>query len=260
MTKIKTSTVAALMCMLWLAVYIAILLYLPQWSPFAVIVSCTLPMLLFKQKHRGKTFGASNCNTVKYKKSEYVSFFIFTIAGSALISALTYIVYNAFGGEAVEGAQKGFFYMVVFSCFLPAFFEEWLVRGGVLGALSEYGKICVFVTALIFALMHGVGRFPYSFFAGLFITALVYVTECIYLGMLLHFLNNFTSVILSYLSGGREYIALGVIMLAFAISFVLLRKTKLFADVKAVLFPKENIKEIVTPALIFFTVCALIIL
>ena len=86
-------------------------------------------------------------------------------------------------------------------------------------------------------------------------------TECIYLGMLLHFLNNLTSLVLSYISGGAEYISLFAILVIFVASTALLVRTNLFADIRKSLELKNlNIKEVITPALVVFCVCAAIIL
>ncbi|MBQ8837377.1 MAG: CPBP family intramembrane metalloprotease [Clostridia bacterium] len=263
MQKLKSGDIAALMMLLWLAVHAAVTTFLPQWSSFVTIAACTLPMVLFKHKHRGETFGSRDCNTAKYKKKEYIPFFILTISGCALVSAVTFLVYKAAGYTAAAAAlEKDFLFLLVFSCMIPAFFEEWLVRGGVLGALSKYGSHAIWLCAIFFALMHGISKLPYTLFAGLFITAFVYVTECIYLGMLLHFLNNFTSLILSYLSGTAEYIALVLIAVTFAVSFVLLRHSNLFADVKKAMFtPKEQSREhVYTPLAAVFAALSIVIL
>lgn len=252
MTKFKSGNIVALMLLMWLCVNAGIAFLLPKWADFAGIISCTLPMVLFKQKHRGKTFGTRDCNTVIYKKREYALFFVFVICGCALISALTFLFFTESVQETAIKHHSGFFYPLVFSCFIPAFFEEWFVRGGILGSLAKYGGLGIFVCAFMFAVMHGTRGMIYAAFAGLFITALVYVTECIYLGMLLHFLNNFTSLLLSYLSGGAEYIALSVILVVFAVSVFLLKNTKLLCDISKSLitYNKDDKREVITPLLI----------
>ncbi len=262
MSKFKSGNIVALMLLLWLCVYAGIAICLPKWVGFAGIIACTLPMLLFKQKHRGNTFGSRDCNTVKYKKKEYALFFVFCICGCALISALTYLLFTEPVEETAVKHHSEFFYPLVFSCIIPAFFEEWFIRGGVLSVLSKYGGLGICACAFIFAVMHSTSQMLYAVFAGLLITALVYVTECIYLGMLLHFLNNFTSLLLSYLSGGAEYIALSVILIVFAASIVLLRKSNLLADISKALctYNKEDRRKVITPLLVLFAVCAVAIL
>ncbi len=249
MNKLKRGDVAALMLLLWLSISF----FFPErWKAFQTIIACGAPMVLFNTKIRGKTFGTRDCNTAVYKKHEYALFFVFVICGSALISVLTYLLFTESAQEAAVKQQGAFFYTFVFSCIVPAFFEEWFIRGGVLGALARYGGMGIFACATIFAVMHGTRGMLYAAFAGLFITAFVYVTECIYLGMFLHFLNNFSSVLLSYLSGVAEYIALSAIVVLFVLSIFLLRNTKLLGDISQALitYNKEDKREVVTPLLI----------
>ena len=259
MLKLKRSDIASLMMLLWICVYMLILVYAPKWSFITNVIACTLPMLVFKQKYRGKTFGASNCNTVKYKKREYVPFFAFAISGTALISALAFLVCKAVGGASPVAASNGFLYTLVFSCMIPAFFEEWLLRGGVLGALEEYKGVGVIACSVFFMLIHfNFAAWPYALFAGLCITLLVYLTECIYLGMLLHFLINFTSMFLSYFSGNAEYIALLLLAIVFASSFALLKHSNLYKDTVNLFgdVGKKDFGGMFTPFVIIFLLCA----
>ena len=262
MNNPKRCDIASLMMLLWICVYILILVYTPQWVFLTNIIACTLPMIVFKQKHRGKTFGASDCNTVKYKYKDYIPFFAFAISGTALVSALTFFVCKWMGYVQPVTESNGFLYTLVFSCMIPAFFEEWLVRGGVLGALSEHKGAGAVICSSFFMLMHfNFAAWPYALFAGLCITLLVYLTECVYLGMLLHFIINFTSAVLSYFSGKEEYIALLLLAVVFASSFVLLRQSSLYKDAAELIgdVKKEDIKRMMTPLVILFAVCSVFI-
>lgn len=259
MSERKAGDIASFMMFVWLVFYILAAFVVPRWADFLSIIGCTVPMLLFKPKVRGKTFGTRDCNTVKYKKKEYVAFFVFCISGCALISALAFLVSKCFGADFGESAARGdFLYLMVFSCMVPAFFEEWLMRGGVLGALAKHGAAGVWMCAMLFMLMHvDIKKWLYALFAGLLITALVYLTECIYLGMLLHFCNNFTSLLLSYLpSGLSEYIALIVIAAIFIVSFLLLQHGTLFTDIVQLLCATdyEKMRGLLTPMFWIFTV------
>ncbi len=262
MTKPKRGDVAALMMLLWLAVSF---FFPARWAAFQTIIACGAPMVFFNAKIRDKTFGTRDCNTAVYKKHEYALFFAFCVLGAALISAITYMCAKAFGTVQVQSAPRGgFLYLFVFSCLVPAFFEEWMLRGGVLGALKNSGGAGVFVTAILFALMHmDITKLPYALFSGIFITALVYLTECIYLGMLLHFFNNLTSLILSYLpNGNAEYAALFVIAAAFLICAKYFKETKLCKDTVKLFYSvkMEEIKELFTPLFWIFTVLIFIIM
>lgn len=263
MKKLKPINVASLMMLLWLAFYIFAAFFATRWADFLAIIGCTAPMTVFSKRVRGETYGTKDFNTVKYKKREYALYFAFTISGGALISAITYLLTSFGYAETETAARSDFPYLLVFCCFIPAFFEEWLVRGGVLGALKRCGKGSVIVSAVFFMLMHiSPAKYPYALFAGLLITALVYLTECIYLGMLLHFLNNFTSLLLSYLPRGiSEYIALAILAAAFGVSLALLRRGKLFTDVRELLMTakNENFKEYFTPPFNVFVVLSILV-
>ena len=77
MSKFKAGNIVALMCLLWLVIFVTIAVFLPEWVGFGGIIACTLPMLLFKQKHRKSAsdnpakaypFGQKNGNSHKYHK------------------------------------------------------------------------------------------------------------------------------------------------------------------------------------------------
>lgn len=254
MSKRKAGDIAASMMLVWLAFYILGAVVAPKWADFIGILGCTAPMLVFKQRTRGRTFGTRDCNTVIYKKQEYASFFALCISGCALLSAVTCFITDLGGAQAAAetAGRSDFFYLLVFSCFIPAFFEEWLLRGGVLGVLAEHASAGVWMCAILFMLMHvSPAKWVYALFAGVLITALVYLTECIYLGMILHFCNNLVSLLLSYLpSGTAESIALIVIAAVFVASFLLLARGKLFADTVKLLHKVDGgkMRELLTPA------------
>lgn len=254
------------MMLVWFVFYMITALFGSRWGEFVSIVGCTVPMLAFGKAVRGETFGTRECNTVKYKKKEYVLWFAVCICGCALIFAATFLVLKTLGFAAAESSSRSdFFYIFVFSCIIPAFFEEWLMRGGVLGALAPHGIHGVVFCSLLFMLMHvDPSRWLYALFAGLMITVLVYLTECVYLGMLLHFANNLTSLLLSYLpSSVCEYVALAILAVLLAFSLHMLKKGKLFADAVKLFsdFDFEKLRKLFTPLFwIFVAAVAALIL
>ena len=261
MSKIKPINIASLMMLVWLAFYVFAVFFAARWAEFLVIIGCTAPMLIFKKKHRGVTYGASFCNTVRYKKGEYALYFLFCISGCALLSAFCYLLFSD-GEAAVQSARTDFPYMLVFGCFLPAFFEEWLVRGGVLGALSPYKAAGVWTSSIFFMLMHAdPTKYLYALFAGFCIGTLVYLTECIYIGMLLHFINNLTSLLLSYLpSGNAEKAALAIIALVFCVSFYFLKRGKLFLDAAELLKKGKEQDVILSPLFYIFVLLSIFVM
>ena len=92
MSKLKPISIASLMMLVWLFFYVIAAFFATKWAAFLAIIGCTVPMLTFGKNIRGETFGARDCNTLKYKKKEYVFFFLLCISGCAIISAITYFV------------------------------------------------------------------------------------------------------------------------------------------------------------------------
>ena len=88
------------------------------------------------------------------------------------------------------------FYIVSYAI-IPSFVEEILFRGTVCKSLKIYGKgTAIVISAVLFALMHtNVEQLFYTFVAGLFFGWLYVETNNIIAPILLHFINNFISVI-----------------------------------------------------------------
>lgn len=89
--------------------------------------------------------------------------------------------------------------IVVFAL-LPAIFEEMVYRGYILRTLRPYGDFfAVLVSSILFALMHGnILQIPFAFLVGLACGYLAVKTGHIWIAVILHFLNNFMSTLLSY--------------------------------------------------------------
>ncbi len=90
---------------------------------------------------------------------------------------------------------------VVVSCVTPALCEEFLFRGTILSGLKEYSiKIAVIVSALIFTFMHGnAEQTVHQFIVGVVIGYVFYKSGNFWLGVIIHFFNNFIAVTASYL-------------------------------------------------------------
>ena len=96
----------------------------------------------------------------------------------------------------VEQTVANLFVQIVLTAVLPGIFEELTHRGLVLGTLRENGWRAVPMSALLFALMHQyIPQTGYTFVLGLALAALTFYTGSIFPAMLVHFFNNFVSVI-----------------------------------------------------------------
>ena len=84
-----------------------------------------------------------------------------------------------------------FFYISI----LPAFFEEFAMRGVVMGSVKKFSKyFAIFFSALLFSLMHGtIQQIPFAFAIGLSIGYFVMKFDSIWIGIAIHFTNNFIS-------------------------------------------------------------------
>ena len=79
-------------------------------------------------------------------------------------------------------------------------FEEILFRGAIQGHLLRSGvrpQYAILLSALVFGIIHGnPAQIPFAFVLGLLLGWLYYITGSLLPGILLHFINNTTSVIL----------------------------------------------------------------
>lgn len=85
------------------------------------------------------------------------------------------------------------------SAIIPALVEEFAIRGVAMQALRKYGdKFAIVASAFIFAIMHGnMIQIPFAFVAGIAIGYAVMVTGSIWVGVIIHFINNSMSVLVS---------------------------------------------------------------
>ncbi|MGL5973455.1 MAG: lysostaphin resistance A-like protein [Oscillospiraceae bacterium] len=77
--------------------------------------------------------------------------------------------------------------------------EEFLCRGAILNLLKPYGKkFSIIISAAVFSILHGnLFQMPGSFILGLFLGYLAIKYDSIIMPIIVHFMNNFLSVIIS---------------------------------------------------------------
>lgn len=140
---------------------------------------------------------------------------------------------NAPQMETPEGIY-GFLLVIISTAVVPALVEEFAIRGAVLGALRRFGDgFAIIVSAIIFGLMHGnLVQIPFAFVVGLALGYAVVKTGSVWTGVVIHFINNFISVLLDRFvsSTGSVYLenAVGMIyyMLCLMCFFIGLLITK----------------------------------
>lgn len=78
---------------------------------------------------------------------------------------------------------------------LPAFFEEFAYRGVILSRLRRFGDgFAILISAILFGVMHGnLVQAPFAFILGLVFGYFYVLTGSIWVGAVIHFLNNLIS-------------------------------------------------------------------
>lgn len=104
----------------------------------------------------------------------------------------------------------------------PALVEEFAMRGVVLGVLRKYGDgFAILMSALVFGLMHGnFVQIPFAFILGLIFAYAVIKTGTIWTAVIIHFINNFISISLDYLSKNIDTTMLMIVNLFYLILLV----------------------------------------
>ena len=98
--------------------------------------------------------------------------------------------FEASGGQMLGGT---FWVSFIGVGLIPAFFEEFVVRGGMLNSYIRTGRLraSVLLTALLFGLQHmNPTQLFYAFVTGVILALLFVLTDSIWPGILFHFLNN----------------------------------------------------------------------
>ena len=140
---------------------------------------------------------------------------------SNFVTSMIIIIFQFIGFEFDGGYYEAptnipeFLLQVVSIAIVPAFAEEFAVRGVLLQSLRKYGDVtAIFISALLFALMHGnFNQAPFAFIMGIVIAYFVIVTDSLWTGIAIHCMNNFYALIVSVLSEyAIDFIYLVVVM------------------------------------------------
>lgn len=96
---------------------------------------------------------------------------------------------------------SGFVLSVIRVALMAAVTEELCFRGTTLQSLRRYGNLfAVLMSAMVFGIMHGnLVQAPFAFIAGIGLGYICVITNSIWPSMIVHFLNNFISVVAVYM-------------------------------------------------------------
>lgn len=164
------------------------------------------------------------------------SFLLSVIAGSGLcmaanvVSSLFIGIMSAFGftltspDVPMPEGSAGFFLSVIRVVVVAAMAEELSLRGYVMGNLKKYGDtFAIGASAVLFAIMHGnLVQAPFALMAGFTIGYFTVKTGTLWTGIMIHGVNNFISLALSYIieTAGEETGALLSAGIIYGLGFV----------------------------------------
>ncbi|MBE6787095.1 MAG: CPBP family intramembrane metalloprotease [Ruminococcaceae bacterium] len=179
------------------------------------------------------------------------------------------IKYEVDFGEKPSGFL-GFMLTVIATAIVPALVEEFACRGIVMGSLRKYGDMFAIVcSSVVFGVMHGnFQQIPFAFLTGLCLGFIAVKTKTIWVSVLVHFFNNFISVIIDYLfkdlSATSQNIVYGIYLLVALVlglvAIILLKDNKnvfTFKDKKLATTPKKLYNWFFTSGtmIVFFVIC-----
>ena len=159
-------------------------------------------------KKKGLLF---NIPMEKPKNAKHLPIIIFAafglcLLGNIITSYVDVIVQLIFGFELklpempeTPHSVGGILLFYLSTAVVPALIEEMALRGIIMQTLRRYGDMFAIVcSALIFGLMHcNLMQIPFAFIAGIVIGYAVLVTESVWTGVIIHFLNNAFTVTVS---------------------------------------------------------------
>lgn len=163
--------------------------------------------------------------------------------GNVLTSYLDMLVRMVFGFELklpempeTPHSVGGILLFFLSTAVVPALIEEMALRGIIMQTLRRYGDMfAVVCSALIFGLMHcNLMQIPFAFIAGIVIGYAVLVTESVWTGVIIHFLNNAFTVTVAIVDDfygleSKAYVICNIafysfILIGIALAFIYLKK------------------------------------
>jgi|GEM_PF-3800850 len=157
----------------------------------------------------------SNGLNVKFKFLDYIMFivlaagmFLALLIVNYLFSALLEIIKYPFESSSLDINSAGTFIAAIFiMCVLPSVTEETVFRGAVLSGFSKVfsKRWAIVISSLLFMIMHMYfPQFVNTFLCGLIMAVLVKKTGSVIPAMIVHFINNFASVLITFILSFRS--------------------------------------------------------
>ena len=190
--------------------------FLGEWATYifnivvqiGLLLTCSIFIFSALTKKKAK----SVVNFYGYKKISLRSTFISIGIGACVfllnifIATFFSVIIQIFGYKYSPSTTMTSypFYMlivnIIFTAVLPAVCEETAHRGMLLKGLSSTGKIkAIVISSFLFGLLHmNIEQFFYATIIGFFVGYLAVKCDSIYPAMIIHFMNNFLNVYISF--------------------------------------------------------------
>lgn len=197
-----------------------------------------VPVVLFVKKQKYNFTDAFNLK--KFNPINIPAVLALTVLMQYPISLVSQITSDIFGDQLSflfddVVSSSSLLMLVLLIAVAPAICEELIFRGILFNEYKKSTSIktLVLMNGLLFGLFHmNIQQFSYAFIFGVLSAIVVYLTDSIYPSILMHFLNNFISVIemkypgsyfsvLNYIvPSGNDVFTYGVLIILSAVSIV----------------------------------------
>lgn len=180
------------------------------FSAIATVLFIGLPFLTsYFILRKKKITGILPLGTTYNKKASaylVMMFLPLTLISTFIINFVSILVQSFMGINFSSGMENfevtgsgNFLAMTLFVAIIPALLEEIAIRGVLLQPLRRFGdKFAIIVSALIFSLLHGnMVQVPYTLIAGIYFGYVAVATGSLWPSIILHFFNNFYSVVVT---------------------------------------------------------------
>lgn len=197
------------------------------FSAVLTILFIGIPFLIsYIVLRKKKIAGILPLGTTYNKKASIclVAFFLpLTLISTFAVNIVSILVQSMLGINFSSGMEdlavfsvSDFLFMTLTVAIIPAILEEITIRGVLLQPLRRFGdKFAIFVSALIFSLLHGnMVQVPYTIVAGIYFGYVAVATGSIWPSIILHFFNNFYSVVVTTASSNLSVGAANVVTIA----------------------------------------------
>ncbi len=192
-------------------------------SVLFILVPFAVSYFVLKKKKIAGTMPMGTTYNTKAAVSLAMLILPVMLFSTVIINLASSVIQEMLGVTFVSGMEdfkvlgiKGFIMSTFSTAVLPAVIEEIVIRGIVMQPLRRFGdKFAIVSSALIFSLMHGnMVQVPYTMVVGILFGYLVIKTGSLWPAIVLHFVNNFYSVVLYavYDNFGDTYGALATVL------------------------------------------------